>query len=256
MAAFGSGDAAGLFGDGAPSQAAPQSVGGAARQEKRIKLKNIDLVPSQVLNPSGVSDIDGMSLQDLWAATAKGNKWCEFHSELASQDNYRMGIGLSRFAEAVLAGIEKLSDPNVKAALKEDVWEKASEEAERMTPFLKALNAGKGSQQDNQREDAGFAAMRKRAKLSQPAHTEDAIRAAAIAVHAWLAADQSPLRAVLHILGAGGAFYVATVNEKVARAFVRARPATAATVAAAAVARGCQAAPAEQRAEDHTAGLF
>ena len=68
-------------------------------QEARIKLKNIDTVAAQSLNPYGVSVIDNAPLNKIYGAAAKGNKWAKFHAEVASDDPARQGIFWSRYAE-------------------------------------------------------------------------------------------------------------------------------------------------------------
>lgn len=73
----------------------------------------------------------------------------------------------------------------------------------------------------------------------------------------WLSQDRIPLRGMLAILGSNGTLYAAHVNEKVARGWVRHKPATAADAAAAALARRSGAGgtgPAAER-ENDAAGL-
>ena len=75
--------------------------------------------------------------------------------------------------------------------------------------------------------------------------------------HEWLLKPTSPLRAVMSFLSAGGVFYTANVAEKVGRAWVAHKPASAADAAAAAVARASgTGTPVDAGLEEDTKGLF
>ena len=232
-------------------------------QEKRTMLRPWDTTAAQLLNPYGRSDVVSMSLSDIWKAVSEGSTKARFHSELAATEetggNYRVGVGLSRFAETLLVGIGGLADKNIVQLLKEEPLRRAMLEAEALAPSLKILAAGKGRQTGVESSGIGFGKLRKeKAKLKDtPKHTAEEIDAAAKAVYAWLTKPQSPLRAVLSIQSSGGSFYAANIADKVARAWVSQKPASEEDVCAAARARVCGNGPPIQAGNyDDTQGLF
>ena len=256
-------DADGLF---APDAAANGAEAGGApaggAKERRIKLCDWDTVAAQVLNPYGPSQAEAMSLKALWANTRKkGNKAVEFHSELAADADHggalRVGIGLSRLAESVLAGIAKLEDPNIAKLLKEEHLQKAKDEAAPLKAHLEMLHAGKGGAKDDGKH--GFAQARKKARVEAGAgiaRDEGSVKASAKAIHEWLAKPQSPLRSIFHILSCGGTFYAANIAEKVGRAWITQKPANVEEAQEAAWARCSQAAPEDGPAPADHSGLF
>lgn len=196
----------------------------------------LDSLSCQVLNPQGVSFAEHLTLQELWKCISDGSKAAEFHSELASTDPYRIGVGLSRMAEAVEAGIGRLKDPNVRRLLKDEFLQRALDEAVEIEASCKALNAGKGSQRES--AHAGFNRARRAtpASTQEPPKPED-LRMHATRIHTWLAKPSSPLRAIFAILAGGGAFFAAHMAEKTGRAWVTVAGKTAENTVAAALAR-------------------
>ena len=228
-------DAAGLFGFDDPAETIGDKGKGKGKGKpvaptlRRVMLKNWDSVASQVLNPYGVSHIEKLSLKRIWDAAAKGNKACHFHTELAAGADtggpFRVGIGWSRMAETILAGIAKLREPHMAGLIKDVHYKKAIDEANLLEPHLKILHAGKeGTGNDNAGPDAGFAATRKRARTSastEPIYTQAQCNAAAEAVRARLSEPKTALRSMLHLLSGGGSFYAANVQEKLARSYIQ-----------------------------------
>ena len=261
----------GLFGAGADAaaNAAAGVAPGAKRkmnqneQEKRTMLRPWDTAAAQLLNPYGCSDVLAMSLPEIWRAVSEGSAKARFHSELAATEgtggNYRVGVGLSRFAETLLVAIKQLGENNIGLLLKEEPLRKAMAEADELAPSLKILAVGKGRQAGTDSSGIGFGKLRKeKAKLKDaPGHTPQDVEAATRAVHAWLMKPESPLRGVLSILSSGGAFYSGNVADKVARAWVAQKPAPVEDAVAAALARACGGGPVIQAGiDDDTQGLF
>ena len=174
-----------------------------------------------------------------------------FHSELAATQGtggeYRVGVGISRVAEALLVAFEQLRQPVYKQVIVEKQLNAALAEMNQLEPHLKVLNAGKGSQQQEDGGAVGFNNARAMAARSSsravPVPDDGAIERAAKAFHQWLSKPQTPLRALLAILGGHGAFYAAQVHEKVARAWLQEKHVTEGDVAQAARTRISGAAP-------------
>ena len=235
--------------------------------ERRTSLKKYDTVAAQLLNPYGPSPLESMSLEELWKGAASGSKAAFFHTELAATGatggDYRVGIGLSRLAQTLLAALSKLREPNMAKLLQPRPLELALNEALQLEPHLKVLNAGKGNlatPEDANTGPTGFARSWKAASASgppTPAHTKEAIEAAAAAVHVWLAKPASPLRAIISVLSAGGSFYAANAAEKTARAWIKCKPAGEAACINAALARATGTeAPVDAGVPDDSNGLF
>ena len=96
----------GIFGSAAAAASGSNEEQENKRQkvtgERRVKLWKTDSVAAQVLNPYGPSSpLRTMDTAALWSCAAKGNKFAAFHTELASTDKGRVGIGLSRHAETL-----------------------------------------------------------------------------------------------------------------------------------------------------------
>ena len=135
-------------------------------------------------------------------------------------------------------------------------------EAASLTPHLRVLNAGKGSQKQEDEGVSGFnkarAKVARKSAQGDPTPTPEQVSAAAQALHRWLSRGDTPLRAVLNLLGAHGCFYAASVNEKVARAWVSEKHASEEDAITAARARNSGAAPsglAARAHDDEAAGL-
>lgn len=236
---------------------------GGAERVKRTKLKAYDAAAAQMLNPYGPSIAKNMSLRDVWRAVAEGSMVASFHSELAATEStggvYRVGVGISRIAESLLAAIHALEDPALKRLLQDRPLTVALGEGKGLEKALVILNAGKGSESTDT-EGAGFGKFRSAVgqATSQPNHSEEAVRKAAADLYAWLTLDKSPLRAMLALLSCHGVFYAAQVNEKVARGWVHHKPAELRDVEAAALARrarGGGSSGGASVAEDDSAGL-
>ena len=260
-------ETSGLFGAEAGNAAATAAVNvsGAKRQkaDKRMMLRPWDTAAAQVLNPYGCSTVKDTSQADLWKAVAEGSAKAYFHTELAATNetggNYRVGVGISRMVEPILAAIEELRKPSMAQLIQELPLQAAKAEAEQLEPLLKTLYAGKGSQPAAENKATGFSRIRKdHAKQKDaPKYSQQDLENAARGLHEWLSKPTSPLRAIMSFLSAGGVFYTANVAEKVGRAWVAHKPASAGDAAAAAVARASGAgAPVDAGLEDDTKGLF
>ena len=201
---------------------------GEAPTERRIKLKSFDAAAAQLLNPYGASIVKGIDVKAVWEAVSQGSKAAKFHSDLAADDSYRVGIGLSRVAESLLAAIAQLKDPINDRFIIAEVLKAARTEADKIEPFLKALYAGKGSQ-GSEPETIGFGrpramAARNRGLDRQPSPEE--VCTAAREFYGWLGTSKSPLRGLIAGMSGYGCFFAAQVNDKVARAWKEHKPAT------------------------------
>jgi hypothetical protein len=193
--------------------------------EKREKLKNIDTVAAKILDPWGVSAIDEVPLDCLWAIVKRGDKWCKFHSELASDGDYRVGIGLSRLCEIMTTVIEELTARvDLRKCLNPLVLAKADAEAAELLPHFATLNAGKASLA-GLKEDS-FCGLKRRKKEPQTSGLTASPGPAALAASSkklceWLSlGTASPLRMLIVFLSAGGVFFAAHVADKTARAWL------------------------------------
>jgi len=230
-------DEQGLFGAGAEAAQEQGNKAGSQKKGPRTVLYNWDTTASTLFNPYGKSVLSSLSPASLWGAISHGTKHAKFTSELASPDEARVGIGLSRTAETLIVAIEHLDDTNIKKLLNEEALAKAKTESDALLPHLRILNAGKTSAGDA--AGINFAQIKKRRLncAKEPEHKEEDVMKAAEAVHAWLAKPQSPLRALLHILSCDGAMYAAATAEKSARAWVHHKPADEKACVTAALAR-------------------
>ena len=244
-------DTGGLFeaAAGSAATAAADAAPGAKRQkpnekEKRILLRPWDQTAAQVLNPYGKSFMNDLSQAELWKAAAEGSAKARFHTELAATAEtggvYRVGLGLSRTAETIQAAIEELqNNTDIANLLNEEPLQAARMEAAALEPFLRILNAGKGRQSGTDGATTGFnRARNEKAKHKDvPKYSQAEVEDAAREIHGWLCKPESALRGVLSILSTGGVFYTANIAEKLGRAWVAQKPASASDAAAAAVAR-------------------
>jgi len=218
-------DEAGLFDDAPVVHAGVKRASEANAGERRTKLKMWDSTCSQMLNPYGSSISKYYDVQKLWDTVSKGSKVAVYHSELAAGNDadgiYRQGVGLSRFAESMLASIDALKEPNISKLLKDAPLQAALADAAAIEPSLRILNQGKGSQSSS--DAVGFQHMRAaaaRAAAGHTGHTDKEVSDAASTIHDWLSKETTPLRAILAIMGSHGAFWTGHVNEKVARGWV------------------------------------
>ena len=230
-------DAAGLF-DAAPASAPP---GAAPVSGRRTQLYGYDSAAAQLLDPYGPSVVTDMELPKLWAAAAAGSRKAAFHTELAAGTEtggpLRVGIGLSRVAQTLLAAAEQLEDETLGQLLQPGPLAAAKAELKQLRPHLQVLNAGASTGGSG---GASFASARKRQRTAAaPAVPRDeaTIRAAAAAFHAWLMLERSPFRAIMAVLAGKGVFFVGHVAEKTARGWARHKPATVEEAAEAALTR-------------------
>ena len=89
-----------LFEKAAPEQEAEEESQHVVAAKRRTKLFPYDSVAAQLLEPHGTSSVDKMSLAELWASTAKGNKRAMYHSHLAAdqeEDAWHVGAGRNQY---------------------------------------------------------------------------------------------------------------------------------------------------------------
>ena len=189
----------GLLGDALAEVAADSK----SAEKRRVKLFPWDSVATQLLEPYGESSFDTLSLEKLYAATAKGNKGAAYHSHLCAPmdtDPWHVGAGISLTAAALLAAINKFRSEEMQALLKPELYAKVREELVELEPVLKRLNLGRGSQVTR---DAGSFREAKKQKTghatSEPvASTPDEMKQAAFAFHKWLKQPRSFPQPPLH----------------------------------------------------------
>jgi hypothetical protein len=234
--------AADIFGDAAQDDAGK-------KQEPRIMLKKADSVATKAFDPWGKSAITDMDLAAVWSKVEKGDKWARFFSELAAGadhgGDYRVGIGLSRFAGlCVEVGKELKTNANLRKCLQPKVIEKAVEEFDTLEVHFNRLNAGKDFLNEKQSKEETFGGAKKR-RLNQPdgvaaPPTARELEESAGALFAWLQKGlSSNFRMLAAIIGNGGVFYAFEAMDKTARAWVQHHhpPVTGATVVRAVTAR-------------------
>ena len=183
----------------------------------------------QAFDPSGVSTLDEAPLETVWNIVKSGDKWAKFFSELAADDTtggeYRVGVGLSRLAEVLAAAITELrTREDLRMCLKENVLQKALQEADALMPHFERLNAGKAAMDKPKEPTFGNLKRRKTTggaeSLATP--TPEQLRDSAGAVYDWLQkGTDSNLRMLMAFLGAGGVFWAAQAADKTARAWLQ-----------------------------------
>ena len=189
-----SNDIAGLFEQDTTASTAKAkgaaATGAEASTERRDKLFVYDAAAVQALNPYGCSQFTDSIPEEVWNMVTKGNNRAKFHSELASDDAWRIGVGISRTAETLLEGIQMLKTDNVEKLLKPEPLELALDEAAALQPHLEVLNFGKGSEKD---ASPGNLASLKRRRLDDAVAplSKEAVTEAADAPRAWLQKNSS-----------------------------------------------------------------
>ena len=237
---------AGLFADVAQDTTPTDT----STEKKRNKLYPYDSVASQLFDPWGRSAITRATLPDLWKAAIAGTKKVEYHSHFAADqasDAWHVGAAISQTAQVMLAAIEEFKKGDVHQLIKPDMYKKVLAEMDSLTPALNTLNFGKGSQTLNSAVSMSTLKKRKN-ETEQPQSskppTDEEVQAAAKKMYQWLTSQNSALRAMLMILAGQGTYYSAHAAEKVARACITQKPATAEDFQAAALTRSKSAKPA------------
>ena len=252
-----------LFEKAAPEQEAEEESQHVVAAKRRTKLFPYDSVAAQLLEPHGTSSVDKMSLAELWASTAKGNKRAMYHSHLAAdqeEDAWHVGAGISMTAASLQLAFTAIKGESMTQLMRPELHQKVMTEITDLEPHVQVLNLGKGSQAQ---PDTGSFRAAKRRKGTEAAEvaatpTEAELRAAAKALHAWLSKPKSPLRHLLDILSASNVFYTGHVAEMVARAAIEFKPMSAEQFAAAIAARARKPSATERRAAatSSNTGLF
>ena len=178
---------------------------------RRVKLWKPDTVAAQVLNPYGKSvALETMGTEALWTCSKKGNKHAAFHTEPASDDAGRIGIGISRTAETLLAVIAALREENMGKLLRPEPLAAALREADELEVHLRALNAGKGV--GTGKGEMSFCRAPQASAPTQAKATGKDIAEACEVLQKWFSKPQRPLRAVLHLLSSGNPFHASDVS--------------------------------------------
>ena len=217
---------AGLFGDGAKTAA------GADPKPKRFSLQHIDMIGSKAFDPCDKSCLAEMDDKTLWTMVSKGDKWAHFFSELATTDkhvkaedvDHRVGIGISRFSQVMLAAMDTLeNDDGLRHFLEPHVLDKLDADTAKLKPHLERLNAGKEDLPG--KEDSTFASFKKRrtaAGSASAAPTPDQLQESAKFLYGWLRnPDQhATIMGALEVLAAGGVFFAAYAAARTTVAWV------------------------------------
>ena len=214
----------------APAASGVDIFGAAAKddkkKEKRIQLKNCDTVAAKSFDPWGVSVIDEMPMEKLWKIAKTGDQYAQFYTELAATSetggDYRVGIGISRFAGLMLEVIKELESRNdLKQCLVAKVLDKAIKEAKELKPHLTVLNAGKVAFAESKQEKfGGYKKRRLNPVDTKEEHNTTAIENAAKKVWQFIQlGTDSNLRMLMNILSSGGIFFAGQAADKTMRAW-------------------------------------
>jgi hypothetical protein len=132
-----------------------------------------------LLNPFGVSGFDEMPNKSIEKYCAKGGHFACFHSNLCATSGladkkpdelYRVGIGGSQTAQALLAVVNSLDGENLQALLNPQLLKLAVDEGNALKPFLETLAMGKvGFQTKNK----GLSSAKRPRTEDTKKHTED-----------------------------------------------------------------------------------
>ena len=216
-----------LFADAENAAPAPSESAG----PRRTKLFPWDSVAAQLLEPYGESALDSMSLKQVYDAASRGNKTAAYHSHLCADqasDAWHVGAGVSMTAAALLAAFRHIETADIGKLIMPELLAKVKIEIDDLTPHLRILDMGKGSQ--SQKDTGSFRAAKRMRTTGSGTNvepvTEADLRASAKAMHAWLRRDKTPLRSLLFLLGGGNTYYTAHTAEVVARACIRHKPIT------------------------------
>ena len=202
-----------IFGDAAASSAQGK------KEPKRVKLWAYDRVPAQFLERVPISKVSG---KELWKAVEAGTAKAAFLHELAASDNTggssRIGIGLSRVAEAMQSAIVRLNSDKMELFMNPEILQKAKAEAKLLAPHLEVLNRGKAAA-----ENSGSVASlkRKRQENVKPAPSEKDVEASAAVFYKFASQDASALLGVFNMLAGDGDHYVAYCHLKTAQAWAQ-----------------------------------
>ena len=139
------------------------------------------------------------------------------------------------------------SNTNFRRCLVPGVLAKAEEEADRLLPHFKVLNAGKGSQSTGEERAESFGSVKRR-RVDAPTEARpdlNAVKASAKMVYDWVKlGERSNYRMLLNFLSAGGVFYAFQAADKTTRAWVETKDVKADQFENIASARHQEAAPA------------
>jgi len=182
---------------------------------KRTCLRHYDQVQHQALNAMGHSGIRTCSLESLWAMMEKGHKGAVHCSNPCFKELYRQTIGLSQMCETLQVALEQLvNSKEAEAIFEKTFFAKIKAEALSLLSHVRCLNVGpRASSQGNVTY----------ARAAQERGDPAVVEVSAKAVYVFLNKEGSLLRALLCFLGGGGSYYVASVAEKSARAWLSVR---------------------------------
>ena len=207
--------------------------GAGKNKDKRDQLKRFDHLAARLIQPFGATPIEKVPLKQLWEYTSKGDANVKYYSELAEKDNKaREGIGISRLAEILLIGIERVKSEHMRMFAKEDMLTDALAEANELEPSCRILNAQK-------KKRPRKSTLTDLMEDHTPAPTEEQVEQATKSVYEWLQKPTTPLRSLLAFLAQDGVFYSSYCAARVAEGWVKEKPTTLDDAQAAAKARIC-----------------
>ena len=158
------------------------------------------------------------------AGTRKAAFLHELAATLAATErtggDMRVGIGLSRVAEALSNAIAKFRDLRIALLTKKEILDKALAEAKVLDPHLRVINAGKGSTGSSKPVSVGSLKRKREAEKEGRAATEQEVEACAGVIFDFLKRDKSALLSVLNLMASDGDMCVAYCHLKTARAWV------------------------------------
>ena len=194
-----------------------------ATQEKRKILRSYDLAPAQFFNANGCSFVQRAALQDVWSIVCQGNEVAAYFSELASDSPKRKQVHLSRLAESILAVHKEFGAAHYEQMLEKKFKQAVDKELGELVPHCKVLytkeTIGDGA---SAKVTAGTLNYQQRQDVTPGKRVEPAaVEAAAKHIYQWSRKSNSPLRTLLFGMSGGGVFYVASVYDKVTRAYIQ-----------------------------------
>ena len=173
-------------------------------KEKRNKLKDIDSLAKQSLDPWGKSVLGDLSDKKAWDMIAKGNNWAFAFSNLADKEEYRKGVGISQTAQVLHKAFSYMKeDEDFCHLIDPKKLQKLDPKLDAALKFLLKLDAGKGS--ENSSSDTFASLKQKSQEKAKAPETPEAVEAAAKEFFSWLLWDDcDTLLRVMEILSGVG----------------------------------------------------
>lgn len=200
------------------------ALDGPALSKKRKVLKTYDTSPAQFLNSQGKSFIQSAKLDSVYALVSGGNDAAEYFSELCSDNQKRQQVHLSRQAVSLLTVLKELQQEHYKKVVDKSILNPAMKELQDLEPHLKILVSKEavGDQDVEAKSTAGR--LNYQAQLTvagaPSSHSDEVVNRAGQALYEFSIKPKCALRNLIFALSGGGAFYVASVQDKVTRAWI------------------------------------